>query len=197
MNITNYNLFPSIANYVECDNFSEIRNDLIDWIYNYKTGVESVHFSNRGGWQSPSNFYVNNPTFDRFRDYIVNHALESTKFYGCKFYLSNMWINVNGKENYNMLHDHPVSVLSGVIWIKTPENSGNLIFHNPHSFAQSQLIGNIDSEVAKKTNYYFEFYFQPQEGCMAIFPSDLMHYVGNNQSDDERISISFNLGVVS
>jgi uncharacterized protein (TIGR02466 family) len=195
MNITNYNLFPCLANYVECDNFSQLQKDLVDWIYKYQTNTDSVFLSNRGGWQSPSDFYVNNSSFQKFYDYLDFHIQETIKFYNANINITNMWININGTGDYNMLHDHPCSDLSGVMWIKIPENSGDLIFHNPHNFTQYKLIESVDPEVAHNTNYYFSFKFTPKEGYMAIFPSNLMHVVERNLSNEDRISISFNLSI--
>lgn len=195
MNIINYNIFPSLVNFVECDDFSSIQQNLISWIYSYKTNTESVVLSNRGGWQSPSDFYVNDYSFDPFKDYILKHAYEALKFYNCDFYLSNMWININSKGNYNILHDHPLSTVSGVIWIKTHPNCGNLVFHNPHSFTQYNLLAKVNDDVRQSTNYFGNFHFEPSDGCMVLFPSDLMHVVENNDSGEDRISISFNLGV--
>jgi uncharacterized protein (TIGR02466 family) len=195
MNITNYNLFPSLVSHIECDNFSSIQNDLLNWIYLYQKDTDSVILSNRGGWQSPSNFYVNNSSFNRFYDYIAYHINESIKIYKTEFNLLNMWININRKGDYNTLHDHPVSHLSGAIWIKTPERGGNFVFHNSHSFSQYCLLESVSDEVRDATNYASSFRFQAKEGCMLIFPSDLMHLVEKNESDEDRVSISFNLGV--
>lgn len=194
MHIHHRTLFPSIVTEVECDFYSIIQPSLVEWIYNYQKTTDGVVISNRGGWQSPSDFYLDE-SFDKFADYILKNALMSLKHYNLDFKLGNMWININKKGNYNVLHHHPNSTISGVFWVRTPENCGSLVFHSPHSFTQSLLLESIDSEVATKQNYYDCFNFNAKEGTMILFPSDLMHGVEPNESEEDRISIAFNLHV--
>jgi uncharacterized protein (TIGR02466 family) len=195
MNITNYALFPTIVTEVECDLFKYIQGDLTRWIYNYKSKTEGVVHSNRGGWQSPSDFFTD-PSFSEFAEYIVKNANDALCHYTCKFGLDNMWININKKGDYNVVHDHPASTISGVLWIKTPKDCGKLSFRSPHSFVEHSLFEYADETMKKERNYYNNFEFFPKEGSMILFASHLLHSVDENQSDENRISISFNLNIV-
>jgi uncharacterized protein (TIGR02466 family) len=192
MNIKNYSVFPSIINEIDCNLFKSIKSDLVSWIYEYQKTHESVQRSNVGGWQSQSDFHLDS-TFKEFKDYILFHALTASEMYNLNLKLDNMWINVNQKGNYNLSHCHPASLLSGVMWIKTPDNCGNLVFESPNGFSQYVLTENIDSEISNQYNYFSNFYFTPVEGRMVIFPSSLQHWVDANKSMDDRISIAFNL----
>lgn len=192
MRIHNYTVFPQIITETECDLYNSIRNDLINWIYNYQSKTETVLHSNRGGWQSPDNFY-NDESFLKFKQYILDHIFQSLTHYNIQFKLNNMWININKKDNYNIAHAHPGSHLSGVFWIKASDKCGNLVFNNPHSFVSHRLIRSTDDELKRKINYTTKFYFKPTEGTLVLFPSHLQHYVESNESDEDRISISFNL----
>ena len=195
MNITNYALFPTIVTEVECNLFKYIKEDLTRWIYNYKSKTEGVVHSNRGGWQSPSDFY-NDPSFSEFAEYIVKNANDALCYYTCKFNLGNMWININRKGDYNVVHDHPESTISGVMWIKTPENCGKLKFRSSHSFVEHSLFEYADETIKKERNYYSDFHFFPKEGTMVLFASHLLHDVDQNESDEDRISIAFNLNIL-
>jgi len=192
MKIHNYTVFPSIITETQCDLYNYIRKDLIDWIYKYQSTTETVYMSNRGGWQSPSDFYQQE-SFSEFKNYILNNTFQSLTHYNRRFELDNMWININKKGNYNAAHWHPGCILSGVFWIKVPENCGKLVFQNPHSFVEHKLMGCVDNDVKKEHNYYPTFEFTPQEGTLITFPSHLQHLVEPNESDEDRISIAFNL----
>jgi uncharacterized protein (TIGR02466 family) len=194
MHIHHRTLFPSIVTEVECDFYSFIQPSLIEWIYNYYKITDGVNLSNRGGWQSPSDFYLDE-SFDQFTDYILTNALTSLKHYDLDFKLSNMWINLNRKNDYNVIHNHPNSIISGVFWVKTPENCGSLTFQSPHDFTQSLLLKTVQLEIAKNQNYYASYIFTPKEGTMILFPSEMLHGVEPNESDEDRISIAFNLQV--
>ena len=195
MNIINYALFPTIVTEVECDLFKYIQEDLTRWIYNYKSKTEGVVHSNRGGWQSPSDFYAD-PSFSEFRNYIVTNANNALCHYSRQFSLGNMWININRKGDYNVCHDHPGSIMSGVLWIRAPKNCGKLSFRSPHSYNEHLLLECADENVKKARNYYSDFNFLLKEGTMILFSSHLLHLVEMNESDEDRISIAFNLDIV-
>lgn len=192
MKICNYAVFPSIITETQCDLYHYIRDDLIDWIYKYQSTTKSVSISNRGGWQSPGNFHEQE-SFLEFKNYIWNSTFETLSLYDRRFSLANMWININKKGDYNVLHSHPNSVLSGVFWVKTPKNCGKLVFDNPRSFIEYNLIECINVDIKKTINIYHTFEFMPQEGTLLTFPSHLQHFVEANESDEDRISIAFNL----
>ena len=104
--------------------------------------------------------------------------------------IANMWININPLGGFNIPHNHPGSIFSGVYYIKCNEDSGNLCFTHP----------------AINQNYHFNSYsierhnnlnaggvqIEPEVGKLVIFPSYQSHYVQPNKSKEDRISIAFN-----
>ncbi len=107
-----------------------------------------------------------------------------------------MWININRRGDYNVEHDHPESDLSAVLWVKTPANCGGLVFSSPKSFVQHKIIEVLDEEIVEQTNCTYGKVFHPEEGKMIVFPSDMRHSVEMNCSDEDRISIAFNMKFV-
>jgi uncharacterized protein (TIGR02466 family) len=192
MNRFYHAVFPSIIIESQCDSYDCIRKDLIDWIYDYQSITKSVNFSNRGGWQSPGDFH-NQKSFSQFKDYILDNAFQSLTHYNRRFSLANMWININKRGDYNVSHCHPGSDLSGIFWIKTSENCGGLIFPNPQGFIEFNLMKTSDINFKKKYNYTERFAFIPKEGTLVLCSSHLRHHVEENQSNEDRISIAFNL----
>ena len=51
--------------------------------------------------------------------------------------------------------------------------------------------------IRDRYNAYTSFNIPPQEGVMLIFPSFLLHSVEENLSDEDRISVAFNLDIGS
>jgi len=191
VNVVHIPLFPSLISQIECEDFHSIRNSLISWIYEYQKTDKGVQKSNQGGWQSDDRFYQH-PTFIKFYDYMLSHIVTFSP-YKHDFHLCNMWININGKNDYNEMHDHPNSHMSGVFWIKIPNNSGLIRFKSPRSFARCKYFECISDEIKKNLYMDFCWNFNPEEGAIMLFPSDLEHSVTSNQSDEDRISIAFNL----
>jgi len=104
--------------------------------------------------------------------------------------LRNLWINFNEYKDYHMIHEHPFSVISGVFYVKTPKNCGNIVFGS-----NSKINNYIHPEnIIEYNNYNTAFWFLPSlEGTLYLFPSWLKHYTEPNFSNESRVSISFNL----
>ena len=157
--------------------------DYVDTILDMKKNVASVKKSNFGGWQSDDLIHENYGIFREFTsssNTIANNILAD---YNCKpVRVKEMWANVNGHANFNGAHTHS-GILSGVFYLHVPANSGRLIFVNPAVRSDGHLL--------RKSNYAVN----PERLACIMFPSWLEHYVEPNLSDEERISISFNIGV--
>jgi len=193
-------LFPSKVSVSQVENF-DWKDDLIKWIEDYKkTDLDNeVHVSNGGGgYQSRINFFneLKDNNFDFFKQKLEDQIQKTIQFYVKDIQLENilknnhqlkpdsLWINVNPPGGYNHNHVHPGSLLSGVFWVKVPDDSGHLIMHNSMEMNNWCLGPN-------------NFIFGPMEGTMVLFPSYIPHNVTTNKSDDVRISLSFNLNLVS
>lgn len=196
MKLQSIPIFPSLIHVVKCDEFESYQNDLVSWIYKYKNEHLGVEKSNVGGYQSSSDFY-NGENFVEYLDKIF-YELDYFKqlFKVTAFKLKNAWININHPGCYNRSHLHPESEISGVWWIKIPESSGVLQFESPFEYTQHRLINSYNENIRTSTNMYDSFYLQPIEGTIALFPSDLRHFVDVNKSKEDRISIAFNLDIV-
>ena len=147
--------------------------------------------SNRGGWQSHL-FEVKNED-DVLQNFIINCLsgfpviTESTNI------KVKAWVNINKPGNYNVKHNHPGVDLAGVLWIKCPENCGEIAFDNPTDFQSHNEINSYTSDFTNQNNLHHCYLFYPTEGRILVFPSHLNHLVKQNKSNEDRISVSFNI----
>lgn len=187
--------FPSLILKKEIDGFDKIKSELIDWIYDYKNNNESVNRSNIGGWHSISNIFEYQ-NFKKYSDLIkkeIDFCLTNVMD-DFSFEITESWINVNGKDHFNLTHTHPESDLSAVLWISTlGEKSGRLEFEHPHNFEQNKILTKIKEKIRNDFNINKSHWFIPNDGTMLIFPSNLRHMVFPNQTFDDRVSIAFNI----
>ena len=103
---------------------------------------------------------------------------------------SSFWVNINYRNQYNVLHSHDPfqnNALSGVFYVQANENSGNIKLFDPRFTLTSA------PDLKYYNNSSSSFYFTPKPNFLIIFPSRLQHLVEPNHSDEERISISFNI----
>lgn len=198
MNLQSIPIFPCLIHVLECREFKEYQEKLIEWIYDYRTKhPDSVTKSNiGGGFQSSADFY-GKEDFVEYLDKIFYELDDFKKLFKVRsFKLKNAWININPPGAYNRSHIHPESEISGVWWLKIPENSGVLQFESPFEYTQNRLINSYRDDIRESINMFENFYLQPKEGTIAIFPSDMRHFVDVNNSKEDRVSIAFNLDIV-
>ena len=185
-------IFPVPIHKFDIGGFDQIKNKLIDYAYDFKKREpEGVIISNQGGWQSAS-FPVNNED-DLLQSFIKDCLVGFPVIDKSVNVKVDAWININKPGAYNIKHNHPVSDLAGVLWIKCPKNSGNILFDNPTSFQSTNEIDSYTAEFKEKFNLYKSYFFPPTEGRILIFPSHLLHIVEENNSNEDRISVSFNM----
>ena len=205
LSYSNINLFPSVIHQFDVNGFGEIQNQLIDYAYDLKKKEpEGVLISNHGGWQSHDfiDSVMDNNPLKEIRDAIMERAYAAADEFGFNEYklkMINMWININTKGAFNHVHTHPGGVLSGVYYLKLPTCcSGNLTFIRDLSYSQmKEYWGDGDNVHRWEHMNETEHDVFPEEDQLVIFPSWLQHAVGSSSSDDDRISISFNITAFS
>lgn len=96
--------------------------------------------------------------------------------------LVSYWINVMPPGAWHTMHTHPNANLSGVFYLQAPEGCGDLFVPSPYTTGIETIIQTVP-----------EFMFKPVVRQGYLWPSSLPHAVGRNESDEDRVSISFNL----
>lgn len=97
------------------------------------------------------------------------------------------WINIHQYLEKSNEHMHRNSMFSGILYLRTHPNCGNLVFvNNRHD---------VISPHKTHTNVYNsnQWTLTPVDGMVVIFPSHLVHYVENNQDTARRYSLAFNI----
>ena len=160
LNYKTVNIFPVPVHQFDVNGFSEIQDDLIDYVYKMKEKDPVGHtISNRRGWQS-SCFSLENED-DILQNFLTNCLSEFPPIEkSIKLFVS-AWININPPEAFNLKHNHPTSDLSGVLWIKSQKDCGNIVFDSPRSFATHQEIDSYTEDFKKFNNYFHSFSFNP------------------------------------
>jgi uncharacterized protein (TIGR02466 family) len=188
--ITEYH-FPTPVYIQEIPNAVELNHHLEQKIIQWSQQDKGVSKTNAGGWHSTTDM-------NRKEEYNVltkelfamQEEIFKKEFLTQKPVLGNMWANVNYPGNFNRPHLHPNSLFSGVYWVKTPEKSGSLMLYEPrpgvHTTMPNRKEGKLPPELWREVHY------QPKAGTVVMFPSWLWHEVRANESNDTRISVSFN-----
>ena len=181
------NLFPTAVHVLEVNNFRDIDQQLINFVYECREKNPGRVVSNVGGWQSHVMGIDDDPIDRVLLDTITDLPIKPATARITK------WININYPGSFNATHIHSGSHLSGVFWIKCPDKSGDLILDSPFKFLSYHEMNNYEDDFKYQNNIYETYKLFPQEGKIVIFPSHIHHEVSENLSKDDRISVAFNL----
>ena len=165
----------------------ELERDIIAWSKKDKGVVRT----NVQGWHSHTTMQ-DMPEYKKLVSmlYAAQKTIYDQEHLDSEPVLGNMWANVNPPGGMNRAHQHPNCLWSGVYYIKAPKNSGHLKIDDPRSVAcmvrPRQKEGPMPPRLFRETGY------EPIAGRLIMFPGWLMHCVDPNESNDIRISVSFN-----
>tara|TARA_B100000579_G_C22436888_1_gene668024 strand:- start:21 stop:623 length:603 start_codon:yes stop_codon:yes gene_type:complete len=176
-------------------------DEINDKMYNYIKSLQSkneegINKSNIEGWHSEYfNLELEEPRF--FLNSISSDLNKVFEDMGWdlqkqKIKVTSMWSIINKKNSSNARHIHSNNYISAAYYVKAPKNCGNIIFYDPRSEAVFRHpIINKPNKL--NTN---SFSIEPKEGLLVLFPSYLNHSVDLNNSDEERMVISFNIDLI-
>ena len=188
--ITEYH-FPTLIYIKDIPNAIQLNQYLEQKIIQWSKQNRGVSKTNAGGWHSETNMNKKkeyNPlTKELFN---MQEEIYQKEHLSLKPVLGNMWANINYPGCFNRPHIHPNSLFSGVYFIKTPPNSGNLMLYDPRPGIQMSMPSRKKEQL--KSELWREVHYEPVAGRCIMFPSWLWHEVKPNESNDIRISVSFN-----
>lgn len=167
-------------------------SDIVKYCYDLKNNTSGRKVSNRNGWQSNNLSGSILPLNSMFIE-ILKAMNEYKEQVGAKgtVELDNIWININPKGGSNIPHVHPHSFMSGVYYVQTPNDCGNIYFENTHPVNYDWQDFKF-KDFSNNVNAGDTWEFEPKENDLYIFPSWAKHGVNANTSNTDRISISFN-----
>ncbi len=139
-------------------------------------------------------------------DQVGRHAKEYLRALGhdlskTDLYIQRSWPVVSQKGQFVSRHAHYTSHVSAVYYVSVPEgNCGQTRFYNDSR--QNEVSMGIGSNMTSGYSNYNPLNFQsavysPVEGRLLLFPAKQTHDVGANETEEDRISISYDLVLAS
>lgn len=199
--------FPTLVFNVTCSNHEALNEYLLGLIYGEQErdqkGIERSNSRKLGGWHS-QNYLHREEAYRPLTDRVLQAGRRISKNLGYhpekRLKIGTMWSIINPPGSYNKSHIHPECLWSGVYYVHTPDNAGDIEFTDPRT---PHLMRQPRFEPKKKRSKknWTRVRYTPKAGRMLIFPSWLYHSVDPNMSektgrDGERVIISFNMSQV-
>ena len=171
---------------VQLDN-NKLTQDIINWS-NQDPGVAKTNVK---GWHSTTDM-ASKPEYQTLVNelMIMSKDIFKEEWLDREPVLGNMWANINPKEGSNQPHIHPNSLFSGVYYVKSNPQAGRLKIYDPRPGAQ--IVMPVRKEGQPPKHLWRDANLDSFPGRVIMFPAWLWHAVEPNQSDELRISVSFN-----
>lgn len=142
-----------------------VPDNFIDNTYKLTSIVKKQLRSNCLGWQSQQ---LKNTKLIPWANDFLKLCLTTVSAVRPINYL---WFNISPTNAFHTWHVHGGASQAGVFYIKTPANCGNIEFRH-----KEQLLS-----------------IEPYAGLLLLFPPNLEHRTLVNASNEDRITLAFNL----
>ena len=144
-----------------------------------------------GSWQSAQDLHHREQLVDLISciDSTAQTVLRFLKVAHNEIEITGCWANINASGASHAIHSHPNNFLSGIYYVSTHPGADSVNFHDPR--AQTGIIRPPVTELTSQNTD--QVVVTVSDGMLLMFPSYLAHSVAPNESDKQRISISFNM----
>ena len=168
-------------------NNQELAQHIINWS-NQDAGIKKTNVK---GWHSQTDMHTK-PEYKSLVDelFIFMKDIWKEEWLDREPVVGNMWANINPPGGSNSPHLHPNCLYSGVYYVKSTPQAGRLKIYDPR--AGIQIVMPVRKEGKPPKHLWREANMDPVPGRMIMFPAWLWHAVEPNESNDIRISVSFN-----
>jgi uncharacterized protein (TIGR02466 family) len=195
-------LFPTPIYINEIGNIDEVQKELLSILekehQNFKKNSSVAWDKNAGTYTGGFDYYVS--VLEQHKPSIFLKELEKSIlsfFHDLQFdivqdnseiIIEESWFARTQKNEYHHQHAHKTE-LAGIYYLKTNGKDGNIAFHSDTRILQTSRIFRNPETLPHALA------LTPQIGMLLLFPGWLEHSVTSNQTDEERISLSFNLSL--
>jgi uncharacterized protein (TIGR02466 family) len=182
------NIYPTPIFSSNVSHFEEIQEEIAGVI-------GRVEFKTIQSWGNPH--HLSTTTFNE--DLIDKHQLAKTLLmidanlrnycsvlgFPMRDYHRESWLSLFKHKEYSQTHCHNTADISGVYYFQTSGKDGDFFFESP--------VTSVHSSLCFGESCGLRIPVTPKEGLLLMFPSWLNHGVMPNRTQEERISLSFNI----
>ena len=184
---------PIYQSYIDDNSFTQIKEDVVLYIKNHKEEFKKL-------WDCPtlssinSSFQLKSVSLDNELKKIIKTYFDEWGFEGSfNLTFSNIWVNISPEGSFQETHKHLTylekNIFSGVLYIDVTKDSGDLSLINPIEDKLHFLLPS--SKIPARIS------ITPKNKKVILFPSWMEHCVGQNKSQQNRISVSWNVEVIN
>ena len=167
-----------------------------DELYNLKKDIKNIEYKqididyiDNVAHLSTDNYILNNDLFKNIKYKICDEFkifFNENLRYKNDFKMTTSWIAKSEPGQMSQYHNHSNCMFSGIFYIDTFDNSGDICFSD---FRDKRFsVNKKDFNILNSTSWSFK----PKNKMILFFPSEIHHQILKNNSNNTRYSIAFN-----
>jgi len=150
--------------------------------------------NNKGNINTKDNYILNRKQFKNIKKFLDKCCKDYLDTIICpknnvELYITQSWLNYTEANQYHHRHEHPNSVVSGVLYFNSDIKNDKILFTSSKGY--QQIKPEIDNT---KWNLWNSgtWFFSVETGNLFMFPSSTTHQVESKKGTNTRISLAFN-----
>ena len=148
---------------------------------------------NTGNIHTKDNYILNRKEFKNIKKFLNKHCKNYLDTVICpknnlELYITQSWLNYTEADQYHHKHNHPNSIVSGVLYFDSDIKNDKILFTNFDSPQIKPIIDNTKFNLWNSETWFFPV----ETGKLIMFPSSTTHQVENKKGKNTRISLAFN-----
>ena len=150
--------------------------------------------NNTGNINTKDNYILNRKEFKNIKKFLDAACKDYLEKIICpknniELYITQSWLNYTEENQYHHKHEHPNSVISGVLYFDSDKDNDMIKFFSHIKY--QQIKPKIDDEKYNLWNSE-SWWFPVETGQLVMFPSSTTHQVDTKKGNNTRVSLAFN-----
>jgi uncharacterized protein (TIGR02466 family) len=148
---------------------------------------------NAGNINTKDNYILNKKEFKNIKKFLNKHCKNYLDTVICpknnlELYITQSWLNYTEADQYHHKHEHPNSVISGVLYFDSDIKNDKILFSKSTEQQIKPIIDNTKFNLWNSETWFFPV----ETGRLIMFPSSTIHQVEIKKGKNTRISLAFN-----
>ena len=148
---------------------------------------------NAGNINTKDNYILNRKEFKNIKKFLNKHCKNYLDTIICpknnlELYITQSWLNYTEADQYHHKHEHPNSVISGVLYFDSDIKNDKILFSKSTEQQIKPIIDNTKFNLSNSETWFFPV----ETGRLIMFPSSTIHSVEIKKGKNTRISLAFN-----
>jgi len=149
---------------------------------------------NEGNINTKDNYILNRKEFKNIKKFLDTACKDYLERIICpknniELYITQSWLNYTEENQFHHRHEHPNSIVSGVLYFDSDKDKDMIKFFSPIKY--QQIKPEIEDEKYNIWNSS-SWWFAVETGQLVMFPSSTTHQVDTKKGNNTRVSLAFN-----